>query len=356
MRALAGVGVLVAVVLGSSLWLGSGRASAGVVGPGVTASSAATGASAIVRSSRLVLGGRVRCTAIVSSSVEAGQSVQVRFVLHNRSRRVVPVFESSWLVLRPGDGTIYDTRDSPEPEGGSGLGLGSGVEIFPFPLRPGKTLRFESAAVRVRWKGPLQITPGCVKALPALSVQVTSPGPPADANAAVAQVVAASGHLLDQCRPQAPGVPVTGQIEPPSGSTPPMSAQCSVSIESEGGFSVAQALIFIPSSPGFVELWQPYETLWQPGSPPPTLSPPYEAIAWEFVVTQDGATPVAASTMDATYPSDQELHLSYWTGNGWSPEERTGAMCGGSHFLSSGWTGTGGPAIEFISACPATGP
>ena len=98
---------------------------------------------------------------------------------------------------------------------------------------------------------------------------------------------------------------MTGQIEPPSGSTPPMSAQCSVSIESEGGFSVAQALIFIPSSPGFVELWQPYETLWQPGSPPPTLSPPYEAIAWEFVVTQDGATPVAASTMDATYPSDQ---------------------------------------------------
>ena len=144
MRALAGVGVLVAVVLGSSLWLGSGRASAGVVGPGVTASSAATGASAIVRSSRLVLGGRVRCTAIVSSSVEAGQSVQVRFVLHNRSRRVVPVFESSWLVLRPGDGTIYDTRDSPEPEGGSGLspaGLRSGDLPLPTSSRQDAALR-----------------------------------------------------------------------------------------------------------------------------------------------------------------------------------------------------------------------
>jgi hypothetical protein len=187
-------------------------------------------------------------------------------------------------------------------------------------------------------------------------VRVTSSGPPTDASAAVADVVAATGGLLDQCRPQTPGVPVEGQIDAPSGSVPPMSAQCSVSIGSEGRFSVAQLFVVTPGGPGLVELWPPYETLWQPGLPAPTLTAPYEAIAWQFVVTRDGATPVAASTMDASYPSDQMLPFFYWVGPGWSPQEITGAQCGGTYFRTSQFSGTPGPGIDFISDCPASAP
>src|SRR5581483_872065 len=96
----------------------------------------------------------------------------------------------------------------------------------------------------VRWRGPLRITPGCGgTALPAMQVGVTAPGPPPAEGKAVADVVAAAGHLLDHCRPARAGVPVQGRIEPPSGDAPPMAATCSVTVRDEGSFLLAQALI-----------------------------------------------------------------------------------------------------------------
>jgi hypothetical protein len=332
MKRVATVGVLVALTLGLSVWAGSQRANAGVLKRTLT-------------SSRLVLGGRVRCTATVKSDVQAGQALSVKLVVHNNSKRAVKY--SSWVFdsgvgLKAADGTTYvsdgDLVGVPVPP------------PLPATIRRGATLTLRRIAIPVRWGGPLQITPNCLGvALPVLRVHVSAPWPRPDQSAVVDEVVAASAHLLDHCRPQTPGFPVSGQIDPPSGDAPPLSAQCSLSISREGTFLVAQVLVLSPPGLAGVQIFQPYETLWPTGRFPLELtsSPPYEAIAWEFVVTKDKAIPVAAATMAASNSSSQLVPFFTWNGSGWRAEGT--APCGGTGFA---WGGRG-PDLDFISACSA---
>lgn len=194
MKRVASIGVLVALTLGLAVWVGSQRANAGVFTRTLT-------------SSRLVLGGRVRCTATVKSEVQAGQALSVKLVLHNNSRRAVKY--SSWVfdagvTLKAADGTTYASD-----------GDLVGVPVpppLPATIRRGATVTLRRVAIPVRWGGPLQITPNCLgKALPVLRVHVSAPWPRPDQSAAVDEVVAASRHLLDHCRPQTPGFPVSGR-------------------------------------------------------------------------------------------------------------------------------------------------
>ena len=274
--------------------------------------------------------------------------MKVRFVLRNVSKhRVSGIFFGSWgeglgdpsLVLKAPDGTTYDTNTV------------FGVSIptaRPHTLRRGAKQIFE-ASVAVRWGGPLRVIPTCEQTtLPALRVSVVAPGPPSDENTAIAEVVAAAGHLLDQCRPRTPGVPVYGQIDPPNGNVPPMSAQCSVSFGSEGPFWVAQVLVLSPPDLSGVSIGSPYETL----PSPPTSSSPYEAIAWEFVVTREGAIPVVAGDEFGMTSSEQVADW-VWTATGWQGGE---AGCPGVAATGEGFNLTPGPQIWFISACPAPAP
>ena len=83
-----------------------------------------------------------------------------------------------------------------------------------------------------------------------------------------------------------------------------MNAECSLSLDSEGSFLVAQVLVVTPPGLTGVQVFQPYETLWPNGQfVGLSSSPPYEAIAWAFVVTRDKAVPVAAASLTATNPS-----------------------------------------------------
>jgi len=338
MKRLAGVGVAVAITVGLSVGVGSQRASA--------ASAHASEVGLLTptqRSGRLVLGRRVRCSATVSSEVQAGQAVSVRLVLHNVSKRAVTY--SRWLgnasvVLRAADGTTYDPN-----------AFYAGLPGLPPPI-PGKiphgaTVLLRRIAIPVRWRGPLELTPECFgKALPALEVRVAAPGPPADQGAAIDEVVAASGHLLDHCLPQTPGFPVIGQIDPPSGNAPPLSAECSLSLSSEGSFLVAQVLVLTPPGLSGVQIFQPYETLWPIGHfVGLTSPPPYEAIAWAFVVTRETATPVAAGSLTATNASGQTVPFFDWNGSGW--RQSGSYSCGGGGFSAGGR----GPEIAFISTC-----
>jgi len=242
--------------------------------------------------------------------------------------------------LKAADGTTYNT--------------GALFEAFPgipppIPrkLRSGATMHLGPVDVPVRWRGPLQITPDCLgTALPVLRVGVAAPWPRPNESAVAGEVVTAAGHLLDHCSPQTPGVPVYGQIDPPSGDAPPMSAACSLSVSSEGTFLVAQVLVLIPPGLPGVQVFQPYETLW-PIDRAVALpaKPPYEAIAWEFVVTRDRAIPVAASTLAATDSTGQTAPFFFFNGAGWQLDGE--GSCGGTGFA---WGGTG-PYIEFISAC-----
>ena len=296
-----------------------------------------------VSSSRLILGGRVRCSATVSRSVQVGSPLGLTFAVHNLSSRTVRVPLTGgalWLVVRAADGTTYDTREPLRNE--------IGPLVAAPAIAPGATKRVPwiGKYLRVRWRGPLQITPGCGQsALPVLPVEVNAPGPPPDETTALDNVVAASGHLLDHCRPERAGVDVQGQIDPPSGDTPPMSATCSVSIKNEGQFLVAQTLIASPPDlgPSDLHIDQTYEQL--------TVDhpSPFEAVAWEFVVTRDGATPVAAAEADSTKPANRMAHDWSWTSSGVQQLGSGSSRCGGS---GGSWGGTN-PTVEFISACPS---
>ena len=340
MKRLAGVGVALAIMLGLAVWIGAQQASAGVA----PAHAREVGLLAPTeRSSRLVLGRHVRCTATVSSNVQAGDAVTVRLALHNISKHAVKY--SRWLgsasvVLRAPDGTTYD------PDA-----LYTALPGIPPPIPAkigrGATVTLRRVAIPVRWRGPLELTPECLgKELSALEVRVAAPGPPADQSAAIAEVVAASGHLLDHCLPQTPGFPVNGQIDPPSGNAPPLNAECSLSLNSAGSFLVAQVLVLTPPGLTGVQVFQPYETLWPNGQFVGLASPPpYEAIAWAFVVTREKAVPVAAASLTATNPSGQIVPLFEWNGSGW---RQSGTYsCGGGSVSAGGVA----PELDFISTC-----
>ena len=301
-----------------------------------------------LRSSRLLAGGQLRCTASVSAPLEAAQEMNVTFVLRNVSRHRVKGVRfdrfagSPSLVLNAPDGTTYNAP----------VFFGDvRFRARPRTLRRRATLT-ATVSVVVRWGGPLRVVPECEgKPLPALLVPVLAPGPPSDASSAIAEVVAAAGHLLDQCRPQTPGVPVEGQIDPPSGNAPPMSAQCSVSLSSEGSFWVAQVLVLTPPSLSGMSIGTTYETL--PDLPPVSTAPPWEAIAWEFVVTQDVATPVIGA-------SEQAFTASTWSVEwGWTPTGWQSAGPGGCEGYPGGGYGFGltpGPFIQFFQTCPTSSP
>jgi hypothetical protein len=337
MRALTGVCALVAIALAAPACGGSHRST-----PGTTSVSPGPEISVrTVSSSGLILGGRVRCTASLTTPVGAGHELGVSFSLHNISRsavRAATVEGSTGLVVKAADGTTYNTTTA-EYAGGS---LG-GPYRTPVTIKLGaRTTRVPSSGVSVRWRGPLQVIPECERtALPALHVSVSSPGPPPGDQMAIADVVAASGGLLDKCRPQRPGLGVQGEIDTPApgGSAPPMAATCSVTLHSEGRFVVAQVLVLTPPNLKGVRVRQPYEVVSLP-----KLPRPYEALAWEFVVTKDGATSVAGMMRDATKLGNRMAPGWIWTGSRWSGPDRS--RCGFEGL-------SGGPSFEFISACPS---
>jgi hypothetical protein len=332
-KVLSGVGVLVAVALAASACGG---------GQGISSNSPPAGRHApisarTITSSGRVLDGQVVCTATANSPVQAGQDIDVTFSLHNVSSGPVKaaVGENSvWLVVHAADGTTYDTRAALRAEGFLG-----GPYRPPVTIRPGATSTMH-AEVAVRWRGPLRITPGCEDAaLPTLQADVTAPGPAPDEATAVSDVVASSGHLLDRCRPQQAGVAVRGEIDPPHPGAPPMSATCSVTVHSEGAFLVAQELVLIPPDLQGARISQPYEVLSLP-----KLPPPYEAIAWQFVVTKDGATTVAGMTRDATKTGNRMAPGWDWSGSHWNGPDSS--RCGYEGL-------SGGPSIDFIDVCPS---
>ena len=134
-----------------------------------------------------------------------------------------------------------------------------------------------------------------------------------------------------------------GQIYPPTGSTPRMSASCSVSLRREGQFLVAQVLIASPRGIDHARVNQPYEEL------SVHHASPYEVVAWQFVVTKNGATPVAATEVDATKSSNRMAPNWSWTSSGVQRLGSGSSRCGGS---GESWGGTS-PSVEFISVCPS---
>jgi hypothetical protein len=291
-----------------------------------------------ISSSGLMLDGTVRCTATVTTPVQAGHDLGVVFTFHNLSKRTVKVdlaYGGMWVLVKSPDGTTYDSRVPLEAV--------HGPYVPPTPIAPGATKTVPLQDIRIRWEGPLHIRPGCgLSVLRPVRIPVTSPGLPASESAALNEVVAATGHLLDHCRPTASGVSVAGRIDPPSGDAPPLQARCSVTLRRERGFYVAQVLVVTPPTLQGVQIEEPYEVLsgitGQNGNT--------EAIAWQFVVTRDGATSVNAADQETTAPADRMAPDWAWNGSKWAGPG--GSRCGGG---GGGGGGLNGPNVTFVSVC-----
>ena len=75
------------------------------------------------------------------------------------------------------------------------------------------------------------------------------------------------------------------------------------------GFLIAHLLVVSPASLQGVHIQQPYERLaWL------AQGQNAEAIAWEFVMTRDGAISVDSFEVDATKPADRMAPDWNWTG------------------------------------------
>jgi hypothetical protein len=265
----------------------------------------------------------------------------------------------TWLVTKGSDSATFDTRLAG--------GWGTGALVDPVRIAPGKTLS-GSLAFRVRWSGPLEIAPGCggtvvgptgakgptgasgptddSKHLGTLHVPVAPTSAPADGRAAVAAVVAASGHLLDNCRPRVPAVAVDGVLNAPDGKAPPMHVRCVVRVTRRQGFDLAQELIVTPPSLN-VHLRRAYGQLtW------PRRHGNWEAVAWEFVVTRNRAVTVSEDDIYGIKPGKHGSAIDWqWTRSG--PTQGDGG--GNCRFISGGGSGDsfggGGPDVVWISAC-----
>ena len=134
-----------------------------------------------------------------------------------------------------------------------------------------------------------------------------------------------------------------------------MQATCSVTLQNQGHFLVAQTVIVSPPDLGPVDTGQPYEQL---SVHHPS---PYEAPAWQFVVTKDGATPVAAAEADATEPADHMAPDWTWTSSasaGWVVAARAAAVrATASAGRTDGRVHLGLPLLnQHATGSPRTGP
>lgn len=297
-------------------------------------------AATMPTSSRLIQHRQILCTATVVNPARAGRPLRVSFRVHNVTDHTVSMqlaFASLWLVVHGADGTTYDTRVPYEH-------MMSVPYVPPTTIKPGATETRSIPYLRVRWGGPLRITPGCgTTKLPQLHVAVRSPGAPQNDRAAVDDVVAAAGHLLDHCRPHASGVSVVGRIDPPSGHAPPLPARCSVTLRRERGFDVAQVLVVSPPTMQGVRIQEPYEGLTGTNA----LGGNTEAIAWQFVVTRRGATSVYSAEADTSRAGKPMAPDWTWSSSG-PGGHPGGSRCGGS---GSGFGGVNGPDVLFVSVC-----
>jgi hypothetical protein len=311
-------------------------------------------APATVHSSALLFGGRVRCSVSIVTPAQVGRPLHVRVRLHNISDQPIDVTQYSndtWLVVKSADGTRFDTRLA----GGFSHG---GPRLPPTTIAAGATVSARSSlGFPVRWSGPLRITPGCggrtpstvgptdqevfaSTKLPTLRVRVARSAAPVSRDAAVASVVAASGRLLDNCRPTVPGAAVDGVLYAPKMAAPPMQVRCSVRVTPHRGFDVAQELIVTPGRLK-ARLRAAYgELTW------PRAHPNWGAIAWQFVVTRDRAVPVVASSL---YGEKSVKHRQapewVWTRSG--PSGGIREPCGGDYSISGGLA----PDVVWVSAC-----
>lgn len=334
----------------------AGTAALGAIALTATAFAAAAHrpAPTTVQSSALLFNGQVRCSVSLASPAHVGKLLHGWLQLHNLSDRPIQITQytdDTGLSIKGSDGTTFDTQ---EPSYGTG-----GGPPGPISIGAGKTVS-QRLGFRVRSSGPLRVTPRCGGTvpgtvgptgsgqdegdwtkLPTLHIRVARTAAPRSRRATVADVVAATGPLLDNCRPRVSGVAVDGVLYAPNGATPPMPARCSVRATRERGFYLAQELIVTPPTLK-VHVGRPYGQLtW-----PQRAHGNWVAVSWQFVVTRGGAVPVDSFELYGE-KSSKHHEAPDWTWTRSGPSDRYSEPCGGMGAISGGVS----PDITWVSAC-----
>jgi len=126
-----------------------------------------------------------------------------------------------------------------------------------------------------------------------------------------------------------------------------MRARCSITLRHGRGFDLAQVLVITPPSLRGIHVSEPYEALpWFPGAGNTKINA--EAIAWQFVVTRDGAMSVDSTSVESARAGSGRMAPDWqWTSSGWTGRPG-GSLCG---HTGGGGGGYPGPLVEFVSIC-----
>ena len=124
-----------------------------------------------------------------------------------------------------------------------------------------------------------------------------------------------------------------------------MRTRCSITLRHERGFDVAQVLVLTPPDLRGIRIGEPYQALAGFTGGRDTNA---AAIAWEFVVTRDGATSVDSTSVESAKSGSGLMAPRWqWTSTGYQPQPG-GSRCG---HIGFGGGGFAGPLVEFVSIC-----
>jgi hypothetical protein len=255
-------------------------------------------------------------------------------------RTLPPQYAYGYLVFRDASGTkLWDT--SPKFEGPT-PGTGS--------IGPHETVKVFVYDTRVRWSGPLSVTPVCDRlrlTMPTVVLPVASPGAPASVDDAIHAAVAVSESPFQACPPGPNGAATTGSFDAPDErSLPPLTLRCWAEVRQEDGFDVVSLELVSPSDAPDYTI--PEDTfVFGPAPLPGTDN--MLAARWSFVVTADAVIPYYAIMFDRALGSGTsyfyELHDGAWRLGGYGPCGYEGAALAttGDWFF-----------LDWIAACTQT--
>ncbi|MDP9341957.1 MAG: hypothetical protein M3Q23_07610 [Actinomycetota bacterium] len=294
------------------------------------------------------------CTAtLASSQVRPGDSVSIAYSVQNGSDRTLYAgrfdpFDATFGRLRVEDrsgSVLFDTQTRHFGQEGPG-------PTPPQPLQAGDSMELSSESVVVRWAGPLRLLGSCPAveqstsgsdplmwpAFAPFDLTVIPEGPAPEAHAAMARAVAATGGLLNSCRPGPNGEPTDGILYAPAiGSGAPLRFQ-PVPLETTCWADVRPG-------PGFVDITLFFSS--PRGTPPPapsgptgipSLGPgrPAEVGRWEVVVTPSSAVTAEFPRSIGRSPDGGDIDYAFTDGR-W---EIDGTGCGAGSFFA-------GPVVFF---------
>jgi hypothetical protein len=288
--------------------------------------------------------GRLRCSAsFPSRSIKVGSLIGATVELRNISHHAVRTEAgSAYLVIRSSDGRFLWNTGS--------IGLFSQPPPIQRTLAPGRSVRLYVWDAKVRWPGPVQvrvICGGLEVHMPTVSLEVTSPGPPASVTAAIDAAVGVPGSPFQQCHPGPNGEPALGTVATPDGrDVPPLTVRCWASVKAETDFDVVRLHIVSPDDAPSYVLNDRFRIRPQPVRDAPN----FLAASWDFVVTSDYVRSYLTLEESKAYGTGPGVYGYFLRHGRWSSSDWS--TCGSEGFVIA-FLGTAFP-LEFITGCQGT--